>query len=43
VLERFNRPSVPLYVLYPGDTSKEAVILPQILTPGLVAEAFAGQ
>lgn len=43
VLERFNRPSVPLYVLYPGDTSKEPVILPQILTPGLVAEAFAGQ
>ncbi len=43
VLERFNRPSVPLYVLYPGDTSKEPIILPQILTPGLVAEAFAGQ
>lgn len=40
VLERFNRPSVPLYVLYPGDTNKEPVILPQILTPGLVAEAF---
>jgi len=40
VLERFNRPSVPLYVLYPGDTSKEPVILPQILTPGIVAEAF---
>ena len=40
VLERFNRPSVPLYVLYPGDSSKEPVILPQILTPGIVAEAF---
>lgn len=40
VLDRFNRPSVPLYVLYPGDTSKEPVILPQILTPGIVAEAF---
>jgi len=40
VLERFNRPSVPLYVLYPGDNSKEPVILPQILTPGIVAEAF---
>ena len=40
VLERFNRPSVPLYVIYPGDTSKEPVILPQILTPGIVAEAF---
>lgn len=41
VLERFNRPSVPLYVLFPGDTSKDPVILPQILTPGLVAEAFS--
>jgi len=40
VLERFNRPSVPLYVLYSGDASKEPVILPQILTPGLVSEAF---
>ncbi|NKB32170.1 MAG: hypothetical protein GKR91_03650 [Pseudomonadales bacterium] len=40
VLERFNRPSVPLYVLYPGDSNKEPVILPQILTPGIVAAAF---
>lgn len=40
VLERFNRPSVPLYVLYPGDASKEPVILPQILTPGIIADAF---
>lgn len=41
ILEQFNRPSVPLYVLYPGDSSKEPIILPQILTPGLVADAFA--
>ncbi len=41
ILEHFNRPSVPLYVLYPGDISKEPIILPQILTPGMVAEAFA--
>jgi thiol:disulfide interchange protein DsbD len=40
VLERFNRPSVPLYILYPGDSSKEPVILPQLLTPGIVAAAF---
>ena len=40
VLEYFNRPSVPLYLLYPGDSSKEPVILPQILTPGMVSEAF---
>lgn len=42
ILEHFNRPSVPLYVLYPGDSSKEPIILPQILTPGVVVEAFAG-
>ncbi|MEX0963486.1 MAG: protein-disulfide reductase DsbD domain-containing protein [Pseudohongiellaceae bacterium] len=41
ILEQFNRPSVPLYVLYPGDSSKEPIILPQILTPGMVVEAFA--
>jgi thiol:disulfide interchange protein DsbD len=40
VLEQFNRPSVPLYVLYPGDLNAEPVILPQILTPGIVADAF---
>ena len=40
VLESFNRPSVPLYVLYPADPDKEPVILPQILTPGLMIEAF---
>jgi thiol:disulfide interchange protein DsbD len=40
VLEQFNRPSVPLYVLYPGDASKEPLILPQILTPGVLSRAF---
>ena len=42
VLEQFNRPSVPLYVLYPGDPSKEPSILPQILTPGALSRAFEG-
>ena len=41
MLDKFNRPSVPLYVLYPGDTSKEPIILPQILTPSMVADVFA--
>ena len=40
VLESFNRPSVPLYVLYPADQSKEPIILPQILRSGPVIEAF---
>ena len=41
VLDEFNRPSVPLYILYPGDPAAEPVILPQLLTPAIVLEAFA--
>ncbi len=41
VLDSFNRPSVPLYVLYPG-AGKEPIILPQILTPATVIDVFAG-
>lgn len=41
MLERFDRPSVPLYVLYSGDPNVEPVILPQILTPSIVADAFS--
>lgn len=41
VLDSFNRPSVPLYVLYPG-SGKDPVILPQILTPATVIDVFAG-
>lgn len=39
ILDQFNRPSVPLYVLYPG-AGKDPVILPQILTPSIVMDAF---
>ena len=39
VLDAFNRPSVPLYVYYPG-AGKEPVILPQILTPSIVVDTF---
>jgi len=41
VLEYFNRPSVPLYIFYPGDSSEEPIILPQILTPGIVIDVFS--
>jgi thiol:disulfide interchange protein/DsbC/DsbD-like thiol-disulfide interchange protein len=41
VLDEFDRPSVPLYILYPGDPSAEPVILPQLLTPTIVLDAFA--
>ncbi|MEQ8409040.1 MAG: protein-disulfide reductase DsbD family protein [Gammaproteobacteria bacterium] len=40
VLNQFNRPSVPLYILYPGDPDAQPSLLPQILTPGIVTEAF---
>lgn len=41
VLDEFNRPSVPLYILYPADPGAEPRILPQLLTPAIVIEAFA--
>ncbi len=41
VLEEFRRPSVPLYVLYPGDPAGEPEILPQILTPAILDDAFS--
>ena len=40
VLERFNRPSVPLYLLYPREG--EPTILPQILTQSTLVDAFGG-
>lgn len=40
VLDAFNRPSVPLYVLYPG-AGRDPVILPQILTPSIVVDTFS--
>lgn len=41
VLDEFNRPSVPLYILYPADPQAAPEILPQLLTPAIVIEAFA--
>lgn len=38
-LAQFGRNSVPLYVLYPPDGS-EPIILPEIITPGIVLEAL---
>ena len=39
-LAQFGRNSVPLYVLYSKDGSKEPIILPEILTPGIVLQAL---
>lgn len=41
VLDEFNRPSVPLYILYPGDPTADPIILPQLLTPTIVLDEFA--
>lgn len=37
-LARFQRSSVPLYVLYPK--SGEPIVLPEVITPGIVMEAL---
>ncbi|MGH1364785.1 MAG: protein-disulfide reductase DsbD family protein [Calditrichia bacterium] len=39
-LAEFGRNSVPLYVLYSADGSKEPIILPEILTPGILLDAL---
>jgi thiol:disulfide interchange protein DsbD len=39
-LARFGRSSVPLYVLYSGRGPEEFVLLPEVLTPGLMQEAL---
>jgi len=31
---------VPLYVLYPADPAKPPVVLPQLLTEGMVVDAL---
>jgi thiol:disulfide interchange protein DsbD len=39
-LKRFGRPGVPLVLVYPRNPAKSAIVLPEILTPGLVLEAL---
>jgi thiol:disulfide interchange protein DsbD len=39
VLASFGRSGVPLYVLYPADPTAAPVILPAVLTPGMVVDA----
>jgi thiol:disulfide interchange protein/DsbC/DsbD-like thiol-disulfide interchange protein len=40
-LAAFGRNSVPLYVLHAGGPDRDPVILPEILTPGIVLDALA--
>jgi thiol:disulfide interchange protein DsbD len=39
-LKRFERAGVPLVLVYPKDPSKPPVVLPTVLTPGIVLEAL---
>ncbi len=39
-LAHYGRNSVPLYVLYGPDKTKDPVILPEIITPGIVIDAL---
>ncbi len=38
MLQKFGRPGVPLYVLYPAGNSVEPIILPELLTKNIVLE-----
>jgi len=39
-LARFGRSGVPFYVLFPGPADREPIVLPEIITPGIVLEAL---
>jgi thiol:disulfide interchange protein DsbD len=40
LLTQFGRSGVPLYVFYPAGADSRPVVLPQLLTPGIVLEAI---
>lgn len=40
LIERYQRNGIPLYLLYPSDSAKEAVILPQLLNKRIVLNAI---
>ena len=39
-LQRFGRAGVPLVLVYPGDPNAEPIVLPEVLTPGIVLDAL---
>ena len=41
LLERHGRTGIPLYLMYPADTDAEPLILPQLLTRGVVLDAIS--
>ncbi len=45
-INQYGKNSIPLYVLYPRDKRKDPVILPELITPGLVTDTlteYAGE
>ncbi len=40
MLKRYDRPGVPLVLIYPKDPTKKPAALPTLLTPGIVAQAL---
>jgi thiol:disulfide interchange protein DsbD len=40
LLAKFGRSGVPLYVLFPAGRPNEPVVLPELITPGMVLEAI---
>lgn len=40
LLARFGRSGVPLYVLFPAGKSDRPIVLPEVITPGIVLDAF---
>jgi thiol:disulfide interchange protein DsbD len=39
-LNRFNRAGVPLVLVYPKNPAANAIVLPEVLTPGIVLNAL---
>lgn len=39
-LERFGRAGVPLVIVYPKDSTKPPIVLPEAITPGMVVKAL---
>jgi thiol:disulfide interchange protein DsbD len=39
-LREFDRAGVPLNLVYPADSSSRPIVLPEILTPGIVLDAL---
>jgi thiol:disulfide interchange protein DsbD len=38
LLNKFGRSGVPLYVIFPADKASEPIVLPEVITQGIVLE-----